>query len=35
MERHLFTINAHVILPDHLHFMWILPDGDADGLKKE
>ncbi len=30
MERHPFTIDAHVILPDHLHFLWTLPDGDAD-----
>ncbi len=25
-----FTINAIVILPDHLHTVWSLPDGDAD-----
>lgn len=25
-----FTIDAIVILPDHLHTIWTLPDGDAD-----
>ncbi|HEY8095992.1 MAG TPA: hypothetical protein VIE65_07815 [Methylobacter sp.] len=25
-----FTIDAIVILPDHLHAVWTLPDGDAD-----
>lgn len=25
-----FTIDAAVILPDHLHCIWTLPDGDAD-----
>ena len=25
-----FTIDAIVILPDHLHAIWTLPDGDAD-----
>ena len=25
-----FTIDAIVILPDHLHTVWTLPDGDAD-----
>jgi putative transposase len=25
-----FTIDAIVILPDHLHAMWTLPEGDAD-----
>ena len=30
MARHPFVIDAHVILPDHLHFMWTLPDGDWD-----
>jgi len=28
--RHNFEIEAQVILPDHLHTMWTLPDGDAD-----
>lgn len=25
-----FEINAAVILPDHMHFLWSLPPGDAD-----
>ena len=25
-----FTIEAWVLLPDHLHCIWTLPDGDAD-----
>ncbi len=28
--RHNFTINAMVVLPDHLHTVWTLPEGDAD-----
>jgi putative transposase len=28
--RHPFTIDAIVVLPDHLHTVWTLPDGDAD-----
>jgi putative transposase len=28
--RHPFTIEATVVLPDHLHAIWTLPDGDAD-----
>src|SRR5712691_4528445 len=28
--RHPFTVEAIVILPDHLHTIWTLPDGDAD-----
>lgn len=28
--QHPFTIDAAVILPDHLHCIWTLPDGDAD-----
>jgi putative transposase len=27
---HPFTIEAIVILPDHLHAMWTLPEGDCD-----
>ena len=27
---HPFTIEAIVILPDHLHAIWTLPEGDAD-----
>lgn len=29
-SRHPFTIDAIVILPDHLHAIWTLPNGDAD-----
>ena len=29
-EKHPFHIDAVVILPDHLHCVWTLPDGDAD-----
>ena len=28
-ERHPFEIEAQVILPDHLHAIWALPDGDT------
>jgi REP-associated tyrosine transposase len=28
--RHPFTIEAAVVLPDHLHAIWTLPYGDAD-----
>jgi putative transposase len=28
--RHPFAIDAIVVLPEHLHAMWTLPDGDAD-----
>jgi putative transposase len=28
--RHPFSIDAIVVLPDHLHAIWSLPDGDAD-----
>jgi putative transposase len=28
--RYPFTIEAAVVLPDHLHAIWTLPDGDAD-----
>lgn len=30
MHRHPFRMDAHVILPDHLHCIWTLPDGDRD-----
>jgi putative transposase len=30
LERHLFHIDAWVVLPDHLHAVWTLPEGDAD-----
>jgi putative transposase len=29
-QRHPFTIDAIVVLPDHLHAVWTLPGGDAD-----
>ena len=30
MDKHPFKINAFVLLPDHLHCIWTLPDGDDD-----
>ena len=29
-QRRSFTVEAIVILPDHLHCIWTLPSGDAD-----
>jgi putative transposase len=29
-ERYPFVINGWVLLPDHLHTIWTLPEGDAD-----
>jgi len=29
-QRRPFTVEAMVILPDHLHCIWTLPSGDAD-----
>lgn len=29
-ERHPFYIDAWVLLPDHLHTIWTLPEGDSD-----
>jgi putative transposase len=29
-SRHPFTIEAIVVLPEHLHAIWTLPEGDAD-----
>lgn len=29
-ERHPFQTDAIVILPDHLHCLWTLPEGDTD-----
>ena len=29
-----FTFDAGVVLPDHAHWMWTLPDGDADFSKR-
>ena len=28
-QQHPFTIEAMVVLPDHLHAVWTLPEGDA------
>lgn len=28
--RHAFTIDAMVVLPDHLHAIWTLPENDAE-----
>ncbi len=28
--RHPFTVKAIVVLPEHLHAIWTLPEGDAD-----
>ena len=30
MDKYPFTIDAIVILPDHLHTLWTLPENDAD-----
>jgi len=30
LARHPFHIDAWVVLPDHMHCVWTLPDGDAD-----
>lgn len=30
MQKHPFTIDAIVILPDHIHCMWTLPNSDYD-----
>jgi REP-associated tyrosine transposase len=29
-QRHPFSIEAMVVLPDHLHAIWTLPEGDRD-----
>jgi putative transposase len=29
-QRHPFTIDAMVVLPDHLHAVWTMPEGNAD-----
>lgn len=29
-QRRFFTLNAIVILPDHLHCIWTMPDDDSD-----
>ncbi|MEW6532977.1 MAG: transposase [Thermodesulfobacteriota bacterium] len=30
MDRHVFSIDAFVLLPDHLHCIWALPENDND-----
>jgi len=30
MKNHPFRMDAHIILPDHLHCIWTLPAGDCD-----
>jgi REP element-mobilizing transposase RayT len=34
LSRHPFAIEAIVVLPDHLHTLWKLPEGDADFSKR-
>jgi putative transposase len=29
-ERHPFSVDAIVVLPDHLHAIWTMPEGDSD-----
>jgi putative transposase len=33
-EKHPFTVDAWVLMPDHLHCIWTLPEGDADYAKR-
>ena len=33
-DRHPFTVDAIVLLPDHLHCIWTLPQGDDDFSKR-
>ena len=33
-QRHPFHIDAFVVLPEHLHAMWTLPENDADFAKR-
>jgi len=33
-QRHPFRIDAFVVLPDHLHAIWTLPEGDANFAKR-
>jgi len=30
MQTHFYTIDGIVILPDHIHTIWTLPEGDSD-----
>ena len=34
IKQHPFKIDAFVLLPDHLHCIWTLPQGDADFSKR-
>ena len=29
-DAHPFQLDAYVILPDHFHMIWTLPEGDSD-----
>lgn len=33
-QQYLFTIDAWVLLPEHIHCIWTLPPGDADYSKR-
>jgi len=33
-KQHPFRVDAWVLLPDHLHCIWTLPEGDADFSKR-
>jgi putative transposase len=33
-EKHPFHIDAWVVLPEHMHCIWTLPEGDADYSKR-
>lgn len=33
-ERHPFTIDAWVVLPEHMHCLWTLPPGDSNFAKR-
>ncbi|HHH43786.1 MAG TPA: transposase [Gammaproteobacteria bacterium] len=34
MRKHPFSLDAIVVLPDHLHCIWTLPPGDADFARR-
>jgi putative transposase len=34
MEGHPFILDAFILLPDHLHCIWTLPEGDMDFSKR-
>ncbi len=34
IKKHPFTIDAFVLLPEHLHCVWTLPEGDRDFSKR-